>query len=73
VKKRVTKDRDGKDVIEEDIIDADGKKVKVRTKIYKDADGNEIMEEERVDDQGNKVVIRRVKDKTGKETIDEVR
>lgn len=52
VKKRVFRDKDGKEVIEEEITDADGKKYKVTTKVYRDADGNEIIEEERIDEFG---------------------
>lgn len=52
IKRKVFKDKDGREVTEEEVTDADGKKYKVRTKVYRDADGNEITEEERIDEFG---------------------
>jgi hypothetical protein len=43
------KDKDGRDVIEETIINADGTTTTMRRKVYRDKDGNEIIEEETVD------------------------
>lgn len=46
VKKKITKGKDGKDIIEEQIIDSKGNIKIIKKKIYKDAEGREVIEEE---------------------------
>lgn len=52
--KRVTKDRDGNDIVEEILVDENGNKTTKKQKIYRDKDGAEIIEEEIVDSMGRK-------------------
>lgn len=73
IRKKVTRDADGREVVEEEITDEFGNKTRVRAKVYRDADGNEIIEEERIDEKGNRVIVKRKKDKFGNETIEEER
>ncbi|EGR29468.1 phage head-tail family protein, putative [Ichthyophthirius multifiliis] len=71
VVKKVIKDKDGNDIIEEVTTDENGNKVVKRIKVQKDKDGNDVIEEEIVDQFGNKQIIRtkKMKDKDGNEVI----
>lgn len=49
VRTKVTKDKDGNEIIEEVITNADGTKTVVKKKVFRDKDGNEVTEIETVD------------------------
>lgn len=49
VKKKITKDKFGNEIIEETITDKDGNVKIIKKKITKDADGKEVIEEEITD------------------------
>ncbi|KAL4479494.1 hypothetical protein ABPG72_011816 [Tetrahymena utriculariae] len=61
VQKKVFRDKDGNEVIEEITTDANGNKITKRTKVLRDKDGNEIIEEEIIDQFGNKIIVRKKK------------
>ena len=53
------KDKDGSDIVEETITNADGSKQVVRRKAMKDKDGSDIVEETIVNSDGSKQVVRK--------------
>ena len=59
------KDKDGNEIIEEEIIDEKGNKTTVKRKVYKDEDGNEVVLEERIDAKGNKIITTKRKNEYG--------
>jgi len=59
-------------VTEQEIIGANGKKQKIKTKVHIDKDGNEIIEEETIDENGNKVIKKRIKRPDGTESVEEI-
>ena len=64
------KDKDGNEIIVEEIIDQYGNKQVVKRKIVKDANGNDIVIEERIDANGNKIVTTIRKDEFGQEIVE---
>ncbi|KAL4510825.1 hypothetical protein ABPG72_004979 [Tetrahymena utriculariae] len=69
--KKVIKDKDGNDIIEEITTDENGNKIVKRTKVKKDKDGNDVIEEEIIDQYGNKQIVKtkRIKDANGNDVI----
>jgi hypothetical protein len=59
------KDKDGNDVIIEEITDSNGNKTIIKKKVIKDSMGNDVIIEERVDANGNKVITTIRKDEYG--------
>jgi len=73
VRKKVTKDKDGHDMIQETIINSDGSKAVVMRKKYTDSDGNEITEEEKFDQNGMRIIVKTKKGKNGEDIVEEIR
>jgi hypothetical protein len=73
VRKKVTKDKDGHDMIQETIINSDGSKAVVMRKKYTDSDGNEIIEEEKIDQNGMRIIVKTKKGKNGEDIVEEIR
>ena len=58
VNKKITYDKDGKMIIEENEIDEFGNTGKIKKKVYMDADGSEITESEITTSDGRKLKVK---------------
>ena len=67
------KDKEGNEIIEETIINADGTKQVIRKKVVLDKHGNQTIEEESTDSNGYKVTIKTKRGVNGEVIVEEIK